>query len=61
MESLRQVGDPSLDRIMGGLVAGKGLGAVNEALRAAVSNTKAAPEALPPDLRAWMSQQARLG
>ena len=60
MEALRGVGDPLLDPIMEQLVAGKGLAAVNEALRSAVTNANAAPESLPADLRAWLTREARL-
>lgn len=60
MEALRQVGDPSLDPIMQGLVAGKGLEAVNAALRTAVTNARAVPESLPADLREWLAREARL-
>ena len=60
MESLRQVGDASLDPIMEELVSGKGLGAVNEALRHAVTNANAAPESLPTNLRVWLEEHACL-
>ena len=60
MDSLRQAGDPELDRIMAALVEGRGLAAINQVLRAAVSNETTVQAALPDDLRAWMMRTARV-
>lgn len=60
MEALRTQGDSTLDPIMLDLVRGKGLDAVNQALRMAVTNENAVPSSLPSALQTWLVQNARL-
>ena len=60
LEALRQQGDPSIDELIPELIEKRQMEEVNHLLRGFVGTCAQLPAGLPPSLRQWMLENARL-